>query len=434
MNRGFGFCFLLLLATGSGWAQEEIAIEAGTTTRYLANSTDPGFGTTWFETGFVEGPEWLDGPFGVGYESAPPGSGAHALIATPVPAGTLSIYTRTGFTVDVADDAFSVFLGLDYDDGIVAWINGVEVYRSPEMRDKTLDWDTIPSTHESSNGMTPDYTPLRNVTDLAKPALVDGENLLAVAVWSNGTDDVVLVPQLVLNRMLTRAPYLQMGSSTDVVVRWRSGLPDISRVMLGPDPGDLSTIFDGIVPTTEHEVALSSLSPNTLYYYAVGSPTETLAGGNEEHFFLTPPPSGTPKPTRIWVLGDSGAGSDGAVFVRDAYYEFTGDAPGATSTRHTDLWLMLGDNAYPTGTDQQYQENPHKKYESRDANSYSLTGCAKAGSLGSGSCSIRNKKCGETSTALRASRIPCSKESPDSWANVTSRLSLSISSCPTGRR
>jgi hypothetical protein len=53
------------------------------------------------------------------------------------------------------------------------------------------------------------------------------------------------------------------------------------------------------------------------------------------------------------VLGDSGTasakGNEGLqAKVRDAYYKFTG-------TRHTDLWLMLGDNAYSTGTDAEHQ-------------------------------------------------------------------------------
>ena len=35
--------------------------------------------------------------------------------------------------------------------------------------------------------------------------------------------------------------------------------------------------------------------------------------------------------------------------MRDAYKTFTG-------TRGTDIWLMLGDNAYPDGTDEQFQD------------------------------------------------------------------------------
>ena len=41
------------------------------------------------------------------------------------------------------------------------------------------------------------------------------------------------------------------------------------------------------------------------------------------------------------MIGDAGTGNSSQTAVRDAYYTFTG-------TRHTDLWLMLGDNAYAT--------------------------------------------------------------------------------------
>jgi len=50
---------------------------------------------------------------------------------------------------------------------------------------------------------------------------------------------------------------------------------------------------------------------------------------------------------RIWVVGDSGRANDDAALVQDGYLKFTGT--------HTDLWLMLGDNAYDTGTFNEYQ-------------------------------------------------------------------------------
>jgi len=71
------------------------------------------------------------------------------------------------------------------------------------------------------------------------------------------------------------------------------------------------------------------------------------------HFFLTAPLG--PKNTRVWVLGDSGTGDSYAAAVRDAYYNFTG-------TNHTDLWLMLGDNAYWSGFDFEYQTAVFEMY------------------------------------------------------------------------
>jgi hypothetical protein len=73
-----------------------------------------------------------------------------------------------------------------------------------------------------------------------------------------------------------------------------------------------------------------------------------MAGDDANHLFVTSPPVGSATRTRVWVLGDSGTASTNAGAVRDAYYSFTGST-------HTNLWLMLGDNAYTSGTDTQYQ-------------------------------------------------------------------------------
>ena len=147
---------------------------------------------------------------------------------------------------------------------------------------------------------------------------------------------------------ITRGPYLQLATPTSIVVRWRTDTATNSRVVYGAAPGDLwGTVLDSVL-TTEHAVTVPALSPDTRYYYGVGSSTVLLAGDDAEHFFVTSPTTGATKPTRIWVVGDSGTGDASARAVRDAYYAYTGE-------RHTDLWLMLGDNAYPSGTDAQYQ-------------------------------------------------------------------------------
>src|SRR6185436_1962870 len=85
----------------------------------------------------------------------------------------------------------------------------------------------------------------------------------------------------------------------------------------------------------------------TTYYYSVGTPTTTSAGDATFHF-RTSPVAGTERPVRIWAIGDSGTGDANARAVRYAYAAFAG-------SRETDLWLMLGDNAYNDGLDQEYQ-------------------------------------------------------------------------------
>ena len=156
---------------------------------------------------------------------------------------------------------------------------------------------------------------------------------------------ICLVPvESALAQILTRGPYLQRGTPTTVVVRWRTSVPTQSEVRYGTNSGNLSNVASDSELTTEHEVTLTGLAANATYYYSVGDDGVVLAGGSD-CFFVTAPIG--PKPTRIWVLGDSGTAGTAAASVRDAYTAFTG-------LRHTDLWLMLGDNAYGSGTDDQY--------------------------------------------------------------------------------
>jgi hypothetical protein len=329
-------------------ALERLAVDFGSPMTYLANSTDPGVGLTWTQPAFDDS-TWQIGFYGVGYETA---SGAENLIRTEVAPGSLSVFTRARFLVEDVSAAQNLFLGLDYDDGWVAWINGVEVARSVSMPTGPPAWDTVSGAHESSNGTFPSFE-TQEISGTGIPALVEGVNVLALGVWnmSPGSSDLVLVPQLTINKALSlvRGPYLQSGTPDSITIRWRTASPTDSRVEYGTAIGSLDSLEQDSAATIEHEITLSSLFPDTTYYYAIGDTTDLLVGDDERHFFVTPPTPGSPDPMRVWVLGDSGTGDVNARAVRDAYYVFAG-------AEHTDLWLMLGDNAYHTGTDQEYQD------------------------------------------------------------------------------
>jgi len=158
---------------------------------------------------------------------------------------------------------------------------------------------------------------------------------------------------------LTRGPYLQSGTTSNVVVRWRTQRNSESRVQFGLDGNALLWEVSTPLPTTEHSVTLTNLAAGTKYFYRIGSSETNLAGG-PEYFFLTAPL--TNKPTRIWAIGDAGTitqfGYTGQPQVRDAYYAYTG-------SRYTDVWLMLGDNAYWTGLDFEYQAAVFEMYQAR---------------------------------------------------------------------
>ena len=190
-------------------------------------------------------------------------------------------------------------------------------------------------------------------TTISPSLLVNGTNVLAVELHQSGatSSDISFDLQLIgsdSSASVTRGPYLQRGTPNSLVVRWRTNVPTDSRVSFGTTQGSLTSVSDNPIQTTEHEVLVSGLSPSTRYFYSIGSTTQVLAGNDANHFFVTSPVAGTAIPTRIWVLGDSGTANANAQAVRNAYLNFTGSL-------HTNLWLMLGDNAYETGTDSEYQ-------------------------------------------------------------------------------
>lgn len=185
---------------------------------------------------------------------------------------------------------------------------------------------------------------------------------------------LLLVPLLALTATLqaattiVRGPYLQSATPTSMVVRWRTDTTEASVVSFGTERGQLTGVAKADGVTSEHIVLLSGLKPNTKYYYAVGAAplppassaekkaaAEDAPGKAVTNSFTTPPVAGPAHPTRVWVLGDPGTKGATQAAVRDVYYAFTG-------TRATDLWLLLGDNAYPEGTDADYQKAIFEMY------------------------------------------------------------------------
>ncbi len=160
---------------------EEILIDFGSSVTYRGNTADPGIGMTWTAFGFNDS-TWLNGLYGVGFELG--GGGANDLIASEVPNGSSSAYTRARFDVIDPAGVNELKLGADWDDGYVVWLNGIEIYRSPQMPGGALAWNTNPAQHESSNGQVPSFGTLINVSGAGIPALKKGLNVLAVGVWN----------------------------------------------------------------------------------------------------------------------------------------------------------------------------------------------------------------------------------------------------------
>jgi hypothetical protein len=330
----------LALAT-TAFAQYVPIVSQGAEWKYSATGADPG--PAWSGVAFDDA-AWPVGVAEIGY-----GDGDEVTIIAPPP-GTVTTYYRHSFFVPNPALYGGLRVRLKCDDGAVVWLNGV-----PQIL------TNFPAGMPAANtpagiAISGAAETLETTYTLSASALVSGPNVLAVEVHQAANDEGDSSFRLALEGAvpanLTRGPYMNSGTPTSVIIRWRTDVPAVSVVNFGTAPNALTGIVNDPVETTEHTVTLTGLTPDTRHYYSIADAAHVLTGGDIETFFDTAPPAGTVKPTRIWVLGDCGT-SGGSMLssarrVANAYKN-------SPHFLHPDVWLMLGDNAYGSGTDGEYQ-------------------------------------------------------------------------------
>jgi hypothetical protein len=340
---------VLVLALVAPAPAQDVLVPAGAVWRYLDDGSDQG--TAWRAPAFDDS-GWASGPAQLGY-----GDGDEATVIASGPAGNhfITSYFRHEFTVASPGAYVTGLVRLVRDDGALVWLNGVEIARS-NLPAGPIAWNThapiAVGGAEESAFFSYSFSPA---------LLASGANVLAVEVHqqSGTSSDVSFDLELAASAVpfVVRGPYLQRVTPTSAVVRWRTDVPSSSRVLFGPAPGMLGSSIEDPTPTTEHELELAGLAPDTRVYYAIGTQSAVLAGDDAEHWLETAPLPGSSAGFRVWVLGDSGTAAPEAEAVRDAWLAHAG--PDAT-----DLWLMLGDNAYLSGTDVEYQAAVFDMYPS----------------------------------------------------------------------
>ncbi|MGQ9589532.1 MAG: fibronectin type III domain-containing protein [Planctomycetota bacterium] len=103
----------------------ESLIPVGATWKFFRGVEEPSGGTlAWTEVDFPDDP-WESGPTGIGY-----GDGDDATVLADMPGSYTTVYARHAFDVDDPERYPTLELAVDYDDGFVAYLNGVEVARA----------------------------------------------------------------------------------------------------------------------------------------------------------------------------------------------------------------------------------------------------------------------------------------------------------------
>jgi hypothetical protein len=153
----------------------------------------------------------------------------------------------------------------------------------------------------------------------------------------------------------TRAPYLQVLTPYSIIVRWNTDLTEKGIVRYGVAAGKLDHSIAESEATTTHELRVQGLTPATRYYYAVEGEKSRVAGGTAQDWFVTAPHPGNESPVRFWVIGDSGQPGVNQRDVRDAAMRWLERHPRDGSRPYLDFAVALGDNAYTSGRNSEYQ-------------------------------------------------------------------------------
>ena len=317
--------------------------------KYLDNGSNQG--TAWTAISFNDG-VWASGNAELGYgdgdETTVVGYGSNSS------AKYITTYFRKTISVTNPDIYSSLQLSVVRDDGIVVYINGAEAYRL-NMPTGTIAYNTLAPTAISGTDESAWYSVV-----LSPTLLTAGTNVIAVEIHQQAASSTDISFRARLTGrgttpppVVTRGAYLQKVTPSSIVIRWRTDVACNSIVNYGSSLSYGTTVSDQTL-TTEHIITLTGLSANTRYYYSIGSSQGTLQG-DSKNTFLTAPATGTTGPVRVWVTGDFGNGSTQQTAVRDAYVNYTG-------TTATNLWIWLGDNAYASGTDTEYQNNVFTRY------------------------------------------------------------------------
>lgn len=174
IHRGF---FLLLFAftafsvSGQSVDHWETILQPGNLCTYLVPQSPVPSG--WADTAFDDS-SWTEGAGGVGY-----GDGDDNVVIDPA----LSVYCRYDFTVDSLQFIEELILDIDFDDGFVAYLNGVEVARfNMGSEGSGTSWDQNAADHHNAvlfDGGIPERFIL---DDLHLANLISGTNLLALEV------------------------------------------------------------------------------------------------------------------------------------------------------------------------------------------------------------------------------------------------------------
>jgi hypothetical protein len=300
---------------------------------------------------------------------------------SPIPRTSYYRKTLTGVT-----GYTSMTVKCKSDDAVVIYLNGIEVHRTsnlPPFPTAILPTENPTSFINSSSALSAFQTSvtisgstLANILT-AHPSL--GHLTVTAEVHQNdaGSGEFTTSSDSFFDIEITgisdpststiaRGPYLQLPTPTGIQVRWATNISEMGKVCYSSS-GPITVAHPGTcvsesINNLDHKLFLTSLVPNSKYYYSIQNTTNTLFEGSDEHFFITPPHSiDNTKTTRIWVTGD--ASQDHYTLVQPAVLSAFENHKNTYNISSVDLWLLLGDIGNEYGSISEYDSRFFNIYD-----------------------------------------------------------------------
>ncbi|NBQ24819.1 MAG: hypothetical protein EBU26_11265 [Verrucomicrobia bacterium] len=175
---------------GVGVAQaDEIVLLADRAPASALIPQDGQLGTTWTAPQFDDR-SWLKGQSGVGYDYP----GLIALDVAAMRGSNPSVYTRFAFELSSVPTLDRLLLRIRYEDGYVAFLNGVEV--AADNDPTPLSWDAQATQNRPDNEA---ISPIDVDISSARDLLIKGRNVLAIQGLNQGltSSDLLIAPELI---------------------------------------------------------------------------------------------------------------------------------------------------------------------------------------------------------------------------------------------
>lgn len=258
-------------------------------------------------------PGWDDAGWAAGLAGFTAGQFGYGQLATAVPVPfpqelPLCLQLRHEFTVDDPAALAGLLLRLDFEDGVIAWLNGAEVLRHGVTTNRVVTY------HPAGEAVEFDLTPFQ-------PRLRAGTNLLALEIQEAGVAGTSLTAWPELRATFARGPFLQNLASNAVTLAWRTVLSVPGRVRV-ESPGLPEREHPFAASVTNVALRLADLAAGREYVARVILDVAGREVSGPPLRFRSLPPIGD---VDFAVFGDSGGGSAGQHAVAAQLAALTND-------------------------------------------------------------------------------------------------------------